>query len=501
MSSIKRVFSGSAAAWVRILIAFASQILLVPVFLSHWEPHVYGIWLATLAFSSLITFIDIGHHNFLGYEFLKLGDKKPYEISKIYYSSIPIATGISILEIIIILIIIFFDLHVILFAAPDNTNPDIYDQAAALLLLNAIIWLIIGNWSTIAGRALAPFGYFPRIAWWQVLGAAITSISTAISVSMGGSLLIVGFAYQSAYILYAIPVLLDILRLLKKEKILPVFPNYKLGAINLQKSLAISFKAVLDMLRQQHVRLIVAPLAGTVQMVTFVTIRTGANIMLQGIGTITNPLMPELMRFLRDKDEERSKVAISLVWLILVSILIPGTILAQWLMPEIFSVWTRGKIKFDPILFALLSFGVLIFTLTQPALAVVQGNNLLKPQIWISIFVTGTAFLGMFSLMPLLGINGVGLALLLAEFMAFLGYLYFALHWFNEKKMSWPNKSLWISSFSVMFAGLTMIALILWPPFNFAIVCIGMLISLFFVILYWTTIPDIGRTRFKLPIR
>ncbi len=497
MSSVSRVFSGSSAAWFSIFVNLGSQFLLVPIFLSHWEPKIYGVWLAILALFSLVTFIDSGHHNYLGYEFLRLGAKKNKDISKIYYSSIPIAIGLSVLELLIVFSLVYSNSHINIFRISGIKDPEIYMQAGFLLILHSILWLIIGNWSTIAGRVLAPFGYYPRIAWWQVLGAVMTSITSAFAVIMGGNLLIVGIAYQSAYAFYAIPVILDIRHKLKKEKILPVCPDYKVGMLNLQKSLAISFKSLLDMFRQQHIRLVIAPLAGVVQMVVFVTIRTCANVFLQGLGTITNPLLPELMHFLRQKDQDRSEVAISFVWFFLVAILVPSTILAQWIMPEIFSVWTRGKVEYNSILFAIFSLSVLVFALAQPAMAVVQGHNLLKSQVWISILATGTAIVGIFTLMPLIGITGAGVALLLSEILAAINYIRVARKWFYQNGMLWPQQAFFVSAMSVVLAGSAMTAIAIWPSLGYVTVSFSAILIVILIAIFWRVLPMVGQCRFK----
>ncbi len=73
MSVASRLISGSAASWAQIAITAISQVVLVPVYLSHWSVATYGVWLAIQALISITSTFDFGHQEFLGYEFLRIG--------------------------------------------------------------------------------------------------------------------------------------------------------------------------------------------------------------------------------------------------------------------------------------------------------------------------------------------------------------------------------------------------------------------------------------------
>ena len=174
-------------------------------------------------------------------------------------------------------------------------------------------------------------------------------------------------------------------------------------------------QSLLEMARQQGSRIILAPLAGVADMAAFATMRTGANFALQGLNTITGPVMPELMRFLATRDQPRAESTFAIVWLMLCAVLSPAIVVVQWLAPALFPLWTHGKIAFDPWLFGMLSLGVAVLALAQPAAAVLQGNNILRAQLGISMVATTVAVGGMVWLVPHMGVRGAGLALLAAE--------------------------------------------------------------------------------------
>ena len=101
-------------------------------------------------------------------------------------------------------------------------------------------------------------------------------------------------------------------------------------------------------MRQQGVRLVLAPLAGPVALAAFSTMRTGANVALQGLNTIVNPILPDLMRFLHDRDQPRSEAAFSTIWVVVVALMAPGVVILQLIMEPLFVFWTQGKIALIP---------------------------------------------------------------------------------------------------------------------------------------------------------
>ena len=148
-------------------------------------------------------------------------------------------------------------------------------------------------------------------------------------------------------------------------------PDIMLGLTTVLKSQVLTLKSLLEMLRQVGVRLVLVPLVGMGEMVAFSTMRTGANTALQGLGTITDPILPELMRFLNQRDQARMETAFSTVWIILIAAMAPSVMMLQVIVSPLFEIWTHGKIPFDPVLFASLSAGVLVYASAQPAMAVV----------------------------------------------------------------------------------------------------------------------------------
>lgn len=489
MSTASRVFSGSIASWAQIAVTMATQVALVPIYLSHWNLLTYGTWLAIQSLVSLISTIDFGHQEFLAYEFLRIGNADKRNLSKYLWSGIAVGILISALQIIIILIIVKTEILSSLLDKNINDNSQLLHEAAIVLIFQMSSWLVSTSATGLLFRVLAPFGYFPRMIWWNLLGSIITTIVPLIAVILGENLMITGIAMTIAGILVSVPIYIDLFRIVRKEKISFCKPNIQLGIQNFVKSLAISSKEVLDNIRQQGARLVLAPLVGATGLAAFSTMRTGSNVALQGLRTIINPLMPELMRFLHQRDQPRSEVAFSTVWLILITLMAPGVVVLQAIVEPFYNIWTRGRVEFNPLLFSALSASVLVYAIAQPAMAVVKGNNLLKEQVLLSVAGAAIVIGGIILTVPIVGIVGSGIALLVAELVATIGYKIIAQNWLGKNGLRWPHQLFNIAATAIIIATISMGLIVLYPQIQWYIVLVSIVAFAINIWLYWQAMP------------
>jgi O-antigen/teichoic acid export membrane protein len=495
MSTASRLISGSAASWMRMGITMISQIALVPLYLNHWSVETYGVWLAIQALVAIMTMLDLGHQTFLGYEFLRLGRTNMLEFSRNLWSGVSIGIAIGILQIMVILLFIYTGVLPHLLGRSDLHDVALTEAAGTVLLLQGIVWLIASSMGGLFVRALESFGYYPRLAWWGVFITLVINLAPAIAVAFGADLLMTGIVTATATILINTPLYVDMFNLMHKEKIKFCLPSLKLGYKNFLRSTAIAGKLLLENARQQGVRLVLAPLSGAAGMAAFSTMRTGSNVALQGLNTITNPLMPDLMRFLHQRDQVRSEAAFGTVWIVVVALMAPAVVILQAFIAPLFDLWTNSQIEFDPGLFAILSLSVLVYAVVQPAMAVVLGNNLMKPQLLLSIAAAIIVIGGIMVMVPWIGILGAGIALLAAEIAASIGYTIVAQKWLAQNSLTWPKKSFWIAATSVGIAGVTMGSMTLIPAAKWLIFACSMILLGWNFWRYWKVLPDIVTQR------
>lgn len=497
MTSLHRFLSASAASWVKILLTVLSQLLLVPVFLGHWTVEQYGCWLIIQTIVGVCSLFSAGHQAYVGFEFLKLGDRKSEEIRRLFYSALPSVLLISALELLAISSLVYFGYirHII---DPDNAlSIELRDQTSYSLILYSLSWLISSSAGGLAGRAVAPYGYFPRMTWWATLIAAVIALTSAVAVSLGANLLQTVLWIVVATFLVNVPVHLDMWRIFRRIKLYPVAPDWQLGRTTIARSLAISLSNVLEISRQQGVRVFLGALIGVKEMTAFSTMRTMSNFSLQGIGTVTVPIMPEIMRFLRDRDEERTKAAIGFVWFFAVILLSPTLIAFQWVMPKVFHAWTRGKIGYDPTLFGMFSTALLVFSVARPPIAVLQGNNLLRTQLWISTVVSLIAIGGILLFASAFGVRGAAMSLLLAELVGTTLAVWLASLWLKQRGIGFPWRLFVISSASIVFAVASVFAMAWEPAMKLWVLLLSGIVNIGICMLYVRHLPPLAIARLR----
>lgn len=487
MSTTKRIISGTAASWARIGVTMLTQVALVPIILSYWNIETYGMWIAIQALVVVFSTLDRGYSDFLQFEFLKLGTDNKAKISTLLWSGLSIISFLSLVELIILYFIAFYGDIDSIFGTDILSREDYRFEVGCSLLLQWILW-IFANIIGLFFRALSPFGYYPRMEWWNVIQGIVGSAITVIAIASGANLLETTICSTIGYLILLLMQYINIHSLLKKEGIGLNTVSLSLGFTQYVTSITLSARYFLENFKQQGVRLLLAPLVGAASLAAFVTTRTGANVALQGLSTITNPLMPELMRFLHQKDQEKMQMAFDSIWLVVVAILAPAVLVIQAVAPFLFTIWTKGKIDYDPYLFASLSLGVLVYGIAQPATAIANGNNLLRVQMQISLASSLIVVAGIFFLVPYVNIVGAGIALLTAEIVASFGFKYYAKKWLVAHQMSWPYKSFFIASRSIVITAIGMVLMNIFVAYQWLILVIILLVSFWNIKEYWKTL-------------
>jgi len=491
MGAVSRVFSGGVAVWLTIVTTFVTQLVSVPIYLSHWSSGVYGTWIAIQASTGLLTILDQGHQQYLQNEFLRLGANDRLAVRRLFWSAAPVAILIGGTQLTVVWVLVHFGCLKSLFGGDES----LLAASSTIVLAYLVHWVLLGSVGGIAVRVVSPFGYYPRMTWWNVKLGFIPSVLPLLAVSAGFPMLKTGCVWVGALFLVALPQLWDIAHLFIKERLFPIAPEWRLGARTFFKSQSLVLKILVDMARSQGTRILLAPLAGAVELANFATMRTGSNVALQALGTITNPLMPELMRFLNRRDQSRSEAAFAMVWIVLIALMTPCVVVLQAVVAPLFEMWTRGKVPFDPALFALLSLGVLVYALAQPAMAVVMGNNLLRSQVLIAVIAALVVVGSMFLLVPRMGILGAGVSLLTGELVAAEGYRFATRVWLRDNGLAWPHRQAAIASLSVWIAAAAMGTIVCWPSAKWISLPIFLILLACNLWRYWRALPDIATQR------
>jgi O-antigen/teichoic acid export membrane protein len=175
-----------------------------------------------------------------------------------------------------------------------------------------------------------------------------------------------------------------------------------------------------------------------------------------------------LMRYVREKRQHRMEGALSILWLLLVILLCPMTIVLQLTMPYIYPWWTRNAFGYDALLLSYLSASVLTTMMSLPAIAICSGGNLVTLQLRIAAAAAVVLFAGLVPLTHLLGIRGAALALLICELSASALYVRDCAAWLRSEGLQWPDRAFRICLLAVTHTVGATLLIALWPRLQYA---------------------------------
>ena len=300
MSSFNRIISGTFSGLTGNFFSVIIAILSLPIYLSFWSLDLYGTWILILTIISFLKVPIFSYQEYLGQEFLKLGKKNKIEIAKILYGSTIIMFIYAVLLIFLIFLLLNFTnlLHFI------KINQSLIDEAsiAIIILFSAEIFSHIVS---LFMRALYPFHYYSKISWIGLIIVLTVPICQIFFVTRGFEL--VGLSIATFFIINFVTIIFFIYlqKLIKKEKITYIKFYFLKNLNHLKNSFYLMIGYWTNILRNEGVRLILAPLLGTIQMISYVAMKTASNFMRQIFTSFTNSLLIEFIDYINEKNKDK----------------------------------------------------------------------------------------------------------------------------------------------------------------------------------------------------
>ncbi len=489
MSAFKRVASGSLAMWIRMGLSILSQVLMVPIFLTYWSAKQYGAWLALQSVYSLVTMFDTAYQTYLENEFLKTGKTAFAQYKVLLFSSLPCVIVIGLFQ----AVFFYFSSQTSQFSdLMGLSKPEdqaLLRQCTTVIFMWMLVMVVTTSTSGAIGRALSSIGYFSRFAWWGVLYMACSSIIPIVVLMRGGDILEVGIAQVVMMLIYHIVWFWDAIKIMRKESIQPVKPQWTVAISSVKSSIFVFLRLLLELSRLHGFRLLLAPMVGLKKLAEFATQRTIAGVATQSMNNIYGPLMPELMRYIRERNQPKTDTIFSLIWALSSFLLCPLVYFLQVLMPIIYPVWTRGRFEFDALLFMGISASLLTYAISLPANAVCSGNNLVKIQMYISIVAFAVLFASLPATIPLLGLKGAALSLLLAEVVSGVCTVYAALKWLRGAGLTWPTSMFKLAGFSLVTTLMCCTFIAVWPSSTWLVSLVFLGLLVVSALQFWHMLP------------
>jgi O-antigen/teichoic acid export membrane protein len=492
MSTPARLASGTGLSLGRLATAIVGQIVTVPVYLTHWDAQTFGVWLILQGMLGYLMLLSAAYQQYTYAEVLKCGIDARDAVRRIYWSSLSVAYVIALVEFGAIL---GFAPSVVS-AAMSSGASDTSAMVVTVVVLYSLLNMIVMPFGAITAQTITIYGQYPRTAAWGLFDAVLIIFAPAVAVALGADLLTAGLVQVAAHATAAILAAIDLFRLARRFGLLAYQRiDWGMGMCNALYCLPLAGRIFIDSFRQQGFRILIGAYAGATAVTALATTRTFANVIQQGLTTITAPLMPELMRYVVTRDQERMEGAFAIVWLSIFALLVPGVLTLCLLAEPIFVFWTRGAVSFDPVLFLTLLATVLFFAAVQPAAAILQGQNRVALMISISVIAALALMLLSVLLIPPLGLRGAGFALLGAELCAATLTVACATRSLRQSCLDLPRRSFALVAAAVgSVYGLALLGVTVFaerPVF----MALPFAVNALFASLYWATIPTMARTR------
>lgn len=498
MSLASRLLRGNLASGATLAVNLAAQLAVVPVLLTSWGAESYGYWLGIMAAVTFFGLADLSHHDFVGFELMKLRHGDQAGRSQILADAIAAMVIVGAAELVLLTGVLQTSIAARLLHLP-ATGPLAGQIHLSIFVLFAV-WLGVQNVASVLNRALDSLGYFSRTAWWYTFQTAGAAVVPAAIAHFGGS--IADAALAQAGWLLAVYTLIYVhhLSLLRLEGITIARASARRGLHRYRRSLGVWAANILENLQQAGFRLLLLPLVGPAALAQFASLRTVANLGQQGLLTLLGPSMPELVRTANNGDEPRLVALMHVLTFAGTFLLCPAFVVLQVVAPFAYRWWTAGELAFQPTAFALLSSAVVIYATGQPFRAIVRGNNLVRAQFAISLLSAGVLGFSLLPLVSLLGLAGAALCLVVAEIVRLVLNISLAARWFAANGLTFPAV---LAAISTTLCCLTVAVLMLIQKFEtdlavLAMYVLGwMLCLMYFLRLMPAEVGGLFRRRFK----
>lgn len=412
----RRLFSGTLWGAISFLTQMVQTILFVPLLLKYWGSNSYGLWIAMNALYNIMKTFDAGHQSYIGNELCKLYTADQIELRQTLSSSILMALFIGALQIVISVAIIAFGFFGD--AIGIEVSPDHSLRVKFVFVFLVCTWVMYGSIGGILVKLYAPAGLYSRGILWGIAIQITQTLSVLAVVIYGGGVVAALIAGATTQMIVSFVVILDI-----RNKFKHLYPFWRYGILalgfkNFVRSITLTCVGFLTQLQNSGITLAVTSALGTSMAPVITTFRTIANMFTQATGFITQPLMPELVRYHAQKDQHKITETICTFWLVSGLLINIGLLITLPVIELVYLKWTRHILVFDMPVYLLLAFAVAIKNFGTPMSAYLIGINNLRFQSVATAIQTTAMFVVIATFIGHFGLLAVGWALVLGELFA-----------------------------------------------------------------------------------
>lgn len=392
-----------------VALAALQRIALVPLLLSIWSIEDYTLYLIGVALADVQQIVGRSFETVLGRECLKNGgDSKA--IANLFTSGIRFSFVLELAW-----AVIFCGILLLFKCA------GLLDERFTLQILFSIVGSVcivrcIVDFPLVTFGQILSYQGYPLLVSYVLLGRKLCSLAAPIvayTYSAGPSIMIcveciaplamapLGFWAFSKH-------LAKLIRGANADTSALPPRMYLLGIFNLVVFFGEYYKS-------QGIRLLIGPLCGDRILAQYVSLRMAIGICAQAIETVHVPLLPVYVRSQNLHSYHKMLLVFSLSWVVTIGIALPSLLFSQFFVEDVYLWWTRGKLNFDALTYALLAAWVTIYSLNQSFNLVLYGNNLIRSQIYALTMFAFVSMVFLWSFSDQFGIRAVGVSIVVGE--------------------------------------------------------------------------------------
>ena len=399
------------------------QLCTVPIFLHFWGVDLYGEWLLLSAIPAYLAMSDMGFSSVAGNRMtMQVAESKQYMAVETYQSTLIFLVIVS-TSILIIASLSFF-LPLDLWFHLKEMDKDIIGLIITLLTLG----VVIGLQNSLIEIGFRSDGNYSSYVWISNITRLGEFILVAISVYFGSGPVLVA----------SIPIFTRVISFIFAKKILRKKSPWIHYGINKAKTKtilsllvpSIDFMAlpIGNALKNQGMLTIVGIVLGPIAVVSYSTTRSLLSSVQQGMSIINNSIWPEISSaygsgkvFLIQKIH-RVAVKISLILALILIIF-----LALYGIDFIY-YWTNKKVMVDHLFFNLMLLSILINSLWLTSSIVLVATNNHEKMARLYLIFTISCSLITYLLVPIFGLSGIAVGMLLIDIAMAVTVLSFSLN-------------------------------------------------------------------------
>jgi O-antigen/teichoic acid export membrane protein len=206
-------------------------------------------------------------------------------------------------------------------------------------------------------------------------------------------------------------------------------PSWPHGLRDLYRSTALVGAGLLVQVGTSGVVMLVSAGLGAAVVPAFTTVRTVANVW-TSLGTaLVSPMLPEIVRYHALREGKKLVAAVEAYWLIANNFMNLSILVAFPFFAPLYHYWTGGRVALDPSLLCYLLLSVVAATPLALITNYLVGINDMRATAAIYAARGLVPIVAGLALLPSFGMAGVGVAIVLGEF---LGPICFGLPYFRK---------------------------------------------------------------------